>query len=80
VVEYPTGRYELRGDGVAVPHVWVWVPKPPPGPPDAGPAAADRPARQLYRWTDEEGAEHWTDRRDAVPPRYRTAEKAVEPS
>ena len=26
VVEYPTGRYELRGDGVTTPHMWVWIP------------------------------------------------------
>lgn len=26
VVQYPTGRYELRGDGAAVPFYWVWVP------------------------------------------------------
>jgi len=22
----PTGRWELHGDGVTWPHVWVWVP------------------------------------------------------
>jgi hypothetical protein len=26
VVQYAHGRYELRGDGVSVPWVWVWVP------------------------------------------------------
>jgi hypothetical protein len=26
VVHYPHGRYELRGDGVSVPYVWVWIP------------------------------------------------------
>ena len=26
VVQYPHGRHELRGDGVSVPYVWVWVP------------------------------------------------------
>ena len=26
VVEYPTGRYELRGDGVTTPHVWARIP------------------------------------------------------
>jgi hypothetical protein len=26
VVQYPHGRYELRGDGVSVPYVWVWIP------------------------------------------------------
>jgi hypothetical protein len=32
VVEYPTGWYQLRGDGVTAPYVWVWIPKPPPAP------------------------------------------------
>jgi hypothetical protein len=26
VVHYPHGRYELRGDGLSVPYVWVWIP------------------------------------------------------
>ena len=26
VVQYPHGRYELRGDGLGVPYVWVWIP------------------------------------------------------
>jgi hypothetical protein len=26
VVQYPHGRYELRGDGVRVAYVWVWIP------------------------------------------------------
>lgn len=25
VVQYPHGRYELRGDGVTTPYSWVWV-------------------------------------------------------
>src|SRR2546427_5342754 len=29
VVEYPHGRYELRGDGVTAPYAWVWIPNPP---------------------------------------------------
>jgi hypothetical protein len=33
VVEYAHGRYELRGDGVTVPWVWVWIPRAaPPAP------------------------------------------------
>jgi hypothetical protein len=38
VVEYPHGRYELRGDGVSVAYQWVWIPRvpPPPPPPPAG--------------------------------------------
>jgi len=53
VIEYPTGRYELRGDGETSPYTWVWIPKPPPpppAPPDGPPATpqkapADRAAR-----------------------------------
>ena len=44
VVQYPHGRYELRGDGVAVPYRWVWIPNPPPPPPAAPPAPAEPPA------------------------------------
>ena len=47
VMEYPGGRYELRGDGITTPYVWVWIPDPPPGPPASGPypgAAASRPS------------------------------------
>jgi len=33
VVQYPHGRYELRGDGVTTPYFWVWIPTPPPPPP-----------------------------------------------
>ncbi len=33
VVQYPHGRYELRGDGVTTPYFWVWIPNPPPPPP-----------------------------------------------
>jgi hypothetical protein len=36
VVEYPHGRYELRGDGIRTAYQWVWIPKPPP-PPAAAP-------------------------------------------
>ncbi len=32
VIQYPHGRYELRGDGVAAPYYWVWIPNPPPPP------------------------------------------------
>ena len=39
VVNYPSGRYELYGDGISMPYYWVWVPAgavlpappPPPG-------------------------------------------------
>jgi hypothetical protein len=79
VIEYPTGRYELRGDGMTTPYAWVWVPNPPPAPPTAG---VDRPepaaervaapaARSIYRWRDGEGVVHFTDSVDAVPVEYR---------
>ena len=29
-VVYPTGRYELHGDGVNYPRTWVWIPAAPP--------------------------------------------------
>ena len=38
VIPYPTGRYELRGDGLTSPYQWVWIPNPPPIPPAAPPA------------------------------------------
>src|SRR5262245_19012667 len=78
VVEHPTGRYELRGDGVTTSYTWVWIPNPPPGPPEAvapaqGQAGERPPARrtQVYKWTDAQGVEHWTDRRpdDSEEPR-----------
>jgi hypothetical protein len=85
VVQYPTGRYELRGDGVTTPYTWVWIPNPPPPPPPAAPpegAAPPPPASdpspshsQLYRWSDELGTVHWTDRWDAVPQQYRAQAK-----
>ena len=96
VVQYPEGRYELRGDGVTTAYTWVWIPNPPPPPPPAAPtveppaappaeAPAPReesPARpsQLYRWTDERDVVHWTDRWDAVPQRYRAQAKQTQPS
>ena len=85
VIEYPTGRYELRGDGITAPYRWVWIPNPPPAPP-AAPPPADVPASpappasrdpeprrhtMLYRWTDKQGVVHLTDRGDTVPDRYR---------
>ena len=88
VVEFPTGRYELRGDGITEPYRWVWIPKPPTGPPaeppsPAPPTAGERePARRatLHRWTDEQGTVHFTDRLTAVPDRYRAKARRGEPS
>ncbi|HET7874536.1 MAG TPA: hypothetical protein VFN71_03350 [Methylomirabilota bacterium] len=37
VVQYPHGRYELRGDGVSTAYHWVWIPNAPPPPPPAAP-------------------------------------------
>ena len=31
-VVYPTGKYELHGDGINYPWQWVWIPAPPPPP------------------------------------------------
>ena len=85
LVEYPTGWYQLRGDGMTSPYVWVWIPKPPPPPaqsiptippvppPPTGSIAPDPPTprQALYRWVDDEGVAHWTDQRDGIPQRYR---------
>jgi hypothetical protein len=79
VVEYPTGRHELRGDGITSPHVWVWIPNPPPPPaaaaapaPEAPAGAAPAPARsRLYRWVDAQGTVHLTNSPEAVPERER---------
>jgi hypothetical protein len=67
--------------------VWVPNARPvPPAPPTAPPAtamsepapagpapsASAPPARtQLYRWTDDQGVTHWTNRAEAVPTKYR---------
>lgn len=83
VVNFATGRYELRGDGVSTPYTWAWIPNPPTAPPSeessSGKPAARR-ASQLYSWTDSDGVTHWTDRLDAVPPQYRGRQKQPQPS
>lgn len=83
VVEFPTGHYELRGDGVATPYSWVWVPNPPSAPPGPPPAPAapeappvapsSRPANRMtiYRWTDDNGVTVLTDDINSVPEQYR---------
>ena len=92
VVSFPSGRYELRGDGFTSPFQWVWIPNAlavppvPPAPPTAPPpavTAAPEPSSanpgerrsQLYRWTDEQGVVHWTNRAEAVPAKYRAQAK-----
>jgi hypothetical protein len=74
VVEFPTGRYELRGDGMSVPYAWVWVPNPPTAPPGSVERSASRHG-QLFRWTDDQGVLNVTDRLEAVPPQYRAQAK-----
>ena len=85
VIEYPHGRYELRGDGVTTPYRWVWIPNPPPPPPSAPPeppqgtppatpqSAPGAPGGRgrIYSWTDEQGVTTWTDAADKVPERDR---------
>jgi hypothetical protein len=87
VVEYPNGRYELRGDGVTTPYKWFWIPNPPPAPPSAPPSSAppagaptpgdppSGPHSKLYRWLDSEGTVHLTDSLDSVPKQYRAQAK-----
>lgn len=90
VVQFATGRYELRGDGVSTPYMWVWIPNPPTTapppttPPAVGPSSGSSqgPTRagQLYRWIDAQGVVYWTDRLDAVPEQYRSRAKQTTPS
>jgi hypothetical protein len=89
VVEYPTGRYELRGDGLGTAYTWVWIPNPPAAPPATPPTREDPPAAsassegrgQTYRWTDEAGTTFWTNRLEKVPERHRSrAQGSVAPS
>jgi Domain of unknown function (DUF4124) len=85
VIEYPEGRYELRGDGMSTPYNWVWIPNPPAAPPAStspptapAPSSGDRsPVRrsQLYRWVDEQGVIHLTDNADIVPEQFRKPSK-----
>jgi hypothetical protein len=90
VVEFATGRYELRGDGVNTPYTWVWIPNAPTAPPAApsappvdpssGSSQAPPRAGRLYRWTDAQGVIYWTDRLDAVPEQYRSRVKSASAS
>lgn len=94
VIQYPTGRWELRGDGLTIPYRWVWIPNPPaapptPPPPSGEPSAPAPPTSsrpeppgntKIYRWTDGQGVLHLTDRLDTVPERYRAQARASHPS
>ena len=44
IVQYPTGYYQLYGNGIAVPYYWVWVPAISPPPPPAPPSPIAVPA------------------------------------
>jgi len=90
VIQYPTGRWELRGDGLTIPYRWVWIPNPPTAPPPPtspsgepvtpAPLESGRPEppgnTKIYRWTDGQGVLHLTDRLDTVPERYRAQARA----
>jgi hypothetical protein len=94
VIEYPTGRWELRGDGLTIPYRWVWIPNPPSAPPLSTPPSGEpvtpappvstRPEppgnTKIYRWTDGQGVLHLTDRLDTIPERYRAQARASRPS
>ena len=67
VVEFDSGRYEMRGDGIREPYVWVWVPRAPNAPPGMPP----KPPSSVYRWTDERGVVTLTDDPNKVPPQFR---------
>lgn len=45
IVQYPTGYYQLYGNGTTVPYYWVWIPavSPPPPPPTPAPIAVPAP-------------------------------------
>ncbi len=85
VIEFPEGRYELRGDGVGSLYTWVWIPNPPAAPPASaslptapGLGSDERsPVRksQLYRWVDEQGVMHLTDNAATVPEQFRKQAK-----
>ena len=85
VVEFPSGRWVLQGDGMTLAYRWVWIPNPPPPPPSPPAAAAPplvpepvaAPVRNLdyYRWTDADGVIHLTDDIKQVPEPYRAKAK-----
>lgn len=70
VIEYPNGRYELRGDGVTTPYTRVWIPKPPPAPPETAPTVppaapfdvpADPPSTEVRPSAQRAEIYRWTD-------------------
>ena len=83
VIEYPNGRYELRGDGYTSPYMWTWIPKAPPAPPAAPPVAPPVTTRQstasedFFSFVDDQGVLHWTDRWDSIPEKYRSKAKRL---
>jgi hypothetical protein len=73
----------LQGDGITTAYRWVWIPNPPPAPPLDEPAAPPPPAPpasrleptrslEFYRWTDDAGVTHFSDRLDRVPEAFRS--------
>jgi Domain of unknown function (DUF4124) len=89
-IQYPNGRWELSGDGMT-PYTWVWIPNPPPPPPAAPPVPPAEPSGEeptsgsrlpppptrIYRWVDEQGVVHLTNRADAVPTMHQTPARST---
>jgi len=82
VVEFSTGRYQLRDDGSGTAYSWVWIPNPPTAPPADAQSTppAPPPHTRLYRWTDDQGVVHLTNLWDEVPPQYRQQVKPPQTS
>jgi hypothetical protein len=81
VVEFSTGRYQLREDGGGTAYSWVWIPNPPTAPPADAESIppAQPPHARLYSWTDDQGVVHLTNLWDDVPPQYRQQVKPPKP-
>ena len=75
VVEYANGRSELRGDGVTTPYRWVWIPNPPPPPPTGPPSAPDD--SPMYRYKDDQGELHLTNRWSSIPKQYQSRTERI---
>ncbi len=71
LIDYSTGWYQLRGDGVTSAYTWVWIPRPPavPAPPAEPPPLARAPepspppAVGPSPRAELSPAYHWTDER-----------------